>query len=63
MKSFCRICRSETNDLEKRFDPTLGFICAECHGFLIEADKVLCKCGIEGVTIEPVRYKHDPKKS
>jgi uncharacterized protein YlaI len=47
--------------MSKRYDPSLGFLCPECHDFLLYADKRLRRAGIQHVTIRPVRFspKHE----
>lgn len=49
----CRVCRGHSPDATKRFDPVLGYVCAECHAFLLYADKALRQVGIEGTIAEP----------
>jgi hypothetical protein len=56
MKSYCRVCKDTVDDMAKRYDPCLGYICPECHGFLLHAEKTLKRKGIEGVTIRPHKF-------
>lgn len=53
MKSRCRICREPVAEMTKRYDEALGFVCPECHSFLLSAEKVLKRKGIQGVTLKP----------
>ena len=55
-KSTCPVCREPVRDMLKRFDETLGYICPDCHGFLLYADKALRKHGIEDVARSPRRF-------
>ena len=52
-KPRCRVCKDACPDMEKRFDPVLGYVCPCCHGFLLYADKFLRKVGIEGIMFKP----------
>jgi hypothetical protein len=61
MKSRCRVCKDPVSDISKRYCPVLGFICGECHSFLLHADKVLKRHGIQHVTIRPQKFA--PKKT
>lgn len=49
----CRVCRDSSPDAAKRFDSVLGYVCIECHEFLLYADKALRQAGIEVPTAEP----------
>lgn len=60
MKSICKVCKSACNDAEKRFVPTMGSVCPDCHEFLLYADTRLKRVGIQHVTLHPQR--HSPKK-
>lgn len=55
-KSACPVCREPVFDLAKRFDETLGYVCKECHGFLLYAEKPLRQVGIEDVVRTPRRF-------
>lgn len=57
----CRVCRGSSSDTSKRFDPVLGYVCAECHAFLLYADKALRKVGIEGTPSAPTRSTPNPE--
>ena len=58
--SRCKTCGNRCQDMTKRFDPVLGTICADCHGFLSYSDKVLRRHGIQHVTLKP--HRHAPKE-
>lgn len=49
-KSTCPACRGIVFDSTKRFTEGLGFVCPPCFEFLLGADKVLRKVGIEGIS-------------
>ena len=49
-KSHCPACHGVVFDSTKRFTEGLGFVCPPCHEFLTEAEKVLKRVGIEGIS-------------
>lgn len=51
MKTPCQACGTKVAEITKRFQPTLGFVCPECHEFLLESEKTLKRAGIEGITL------------
>ena len=52
----CQCCLEPTPDITRRFDETHGFICTDCHDFSAYAAKRLRRVGIEGVTVNPIRF-------
>lgn len=60
--SRCRCCRDVASTLAKRFDKDLGSVCRECYEFSSYSDAVLCRVGIEGSVIDPVRPNPKPEK-
>lgn len=60
-KTPCQCCLTPVFGLSKRFDASLGFICADCFTFIGYAETQLTKIGIEGHIARPVRHAPKPE--
>lgn len=52
-KSTCPACRGLAFDSTKRFTEGIGFVCPPCFEFLLAAERVLRRAGIEGISSKP----------